>query len=623
MHLRAKQSASTELLKKKPPDKARVSPASSVDAVQDHHASTDLNPTADAANLPMNTAVHYTSHTSTDHIPPAAAANFPLDATVHYTSHATTGHNPSASTAVFVPMDATVKYSTATNTACSTVYSQNAQNAQGLSHNFFSQPTPASSFFGSPTPLASNFHYTSIAMPATQQLTLMQNNFNADKMESDTSSCESFTTISSKRSKRSIGGRRKSQIPKEAIKSPTRFDVQPTPTNTVNHNTININQNSVNRFAPLGSDLDFEYTNQKISNKTVLPKNVRASNGVSRPKKVSCPPIILYNINIKHLVDQLETREPKVSFKIKNVNKSKSKLFIEDMESYSWMMALLKEKKINSYSFTPKDQRQVSLILRGLYYLSDLTDIKSALDVLVPNTISKVSKFSTPFSLKSKIETGLFLISLHPGKKLGDINHIRFVLSQAVLWETPKAKMKEIQCRRCQHWGHVARNCNRKFTCVKCDLDHEPGECLLTRDNNSKPFCNNCKQFGHPANWRGCSAFKNFVSEKKKRLQETLDKKQKASQNVHQAVANLSSVNNNKSFASLFYTPKSNMAPLSKRSPIIEEFLKLADYFMAPEPSPVEQEIQNYLANYKKMPVAQAKAEYLSLFSKIKNSYGP
>ena len=100
-------------------------------------------------------------------------------------------------------------------------------------------------------------------------------------------------------------------------------------------------------------------------------------------------------------------------------------------------MTILKEKKVNSYSFTPKELRKTSLVIRGLYAGIDASDIEKAMQGLVPNVVAKVSKFTTAFSTKNKFDTGLFLISLLPGKGLGDVSHIRYLLSQSIEWEKP------------------------------------------------------------------------------------------------------------------------------------------------------------------------------------------
>lgn len=400
-------------------------------------------------------------------------------------------------------------------------------------------------------------------------------------------------------------------------------------------NTKEVSSNKVavnaNRFAIL-DNLNFNNNvllsgiEKTFSDKIPSPKPLSGSRGVSNSFKVTCPPIILFNVNIKSLVDQLNSMVPKVNFKIKNINKFKSKLFLDSAEAHSEMMTILDEKKVDSYSFTPKEFRQISLVLRGLYFATDLSDLKYELDRLAPGAISKVSKFTTPFSSKNKSDTGLFLISLSPGKKLGDVANIRYVLNQAISWESPKSKSKEIQCWRCQQWGHISRNCNRQFTCVKCGSNHNPGECALGRDENDKPFCSNCKQAGHPANWRGCPSFQNYLLEKKKRLKVAAERNLTAARNVSQAFSN-SKFNQKKSFASLFQSQLHHVAHPQASTPnrptVVEEFLKLSKLFIEPEPSSLEQLLKNFLSSYKSMPISQAKSEFRVLLSRVNSIYGP
>ena len=94
--------------------------------------------------------------------------------------------------------------------------------------------------------------------------------------------------------------------------------------------------------------------------------------------------------------------------KIKNVNKHKSKLYLSDVAVHSEMMSILREKKINAFTFTPKELKQMSLVLRGLYHTTEAEDVKLILDDLVPGVVSKVSKFTTSYSTKNNINTGLF-----------------------------------------------------------------------------------------------------------------------------------------------------------------------------------------------------------------------
>ncbi|KAI8122794.1 Nucleic-acid-binding protein from transposon X-element [Lucilia cuprina] len=258
------------------------------------------------------------------------------------------------------------------------------------------------------------------------------------------------------------------------------------------------------------------------------------------------------------------------------------------------MMALLREKKIKSYSFTPKEFKQISLVLRSLYYKTDVQEIKSALDQLVPDTINNINKFTTALSRKNKVDTGLFLVVLAPGKKLTDISQIKYLLNQTVIWEKPKRKNQEIQCHRCQLWGHVARNCNSDFKCVKCDKSHPPGECELSQIQNSKPTCVNCGEEGHPANWRGCVAYKKYVKGKLERLDKARKDNLLVSRNVSNAIKT-TTVTPGLTFASLFHSNLNNNNSKNRCSPIVEEFLKLSKLFLEPEEPTLEQEIHKFL----------------------------
>ncbi|XP_037805722.1 uncharacterized protein LOC119599871 [Lucilia sericata] len=102
-----------------------------------------------------------------------------------------------------------------------------------------------------------------------------------------------------------------------------------------------------------------------------------------------CPPIVLYNVNVKKLVDHLNDRKLKVVYKIVNSSKSKSKIYFENLSAHLEMMEILRAQNIKSYSFNPPELSRVSVVLRGLYHLRVVSEIKSALDVELPNTLDK------------------------------------------------------------------------------------------------------------------------------------------------------------------------------------------------------------------------------------------
>lgn len=91
-----------------------------------------------------------------------------------------------------------------------------------------------------------------------------------------------------------------------------------------------------------------------------------------------------------------------------------------------------------------------------------------------------------------------------------------------IKWEKFFKRSKPTQCKRCQAWGHAANNCGRKYRCVKCLEQHEPGQCSRKSKVVGQPSCVNCGEIGHPSNSPECESFKKYISKvyKQKREQQ-------------------------------------------------------------------------------------------------------
>lgn len=147
-----------------------------------------------------------------------------------------------------------------------------------------------------------------------------------------------------------------------------------------------------------------------------------------------------------------------------------------------------------------------------------------------------------------------------------------------------------------------------------------PGECNQTKDANSVPVCVNCGEEGHPASWRGCSYYNNYVLNKKQRLREAQNLKTIAKNNVGKYVS--AAINPSKSFASLFH--RNSIEKLEPSRPlIVDALLKLSEFFLEPEELTLEQELDNFLKEYKNKPKSEAKVEFLQLLRKVKSIHGP
>ena len=80
-------------------------------------------------------------------------------------------------------------------------------------------------------------------------------------------------------------------------------------------------------------------------------------------------------------------------------------------------------------------------------------------------------------------------------------------MNSIVKFEPPLVKKEIIQCKRCQRYGHTQKYCNHNIRCVKCAGNHSTDQCTKSPETPAK--CIHC-QGEHPANYKGCSAYKSL-----------------------------------------------------------------------------------------------------------------
>lgn len=130
----------------------------------------------------------------------------------------------------------------------------------------------------------------------------------------------------------------------------------------------------------------------------------------------------------------------------------------------------------------------------------------------------------------------------------------------------------------------------------------------------------NCDQTGHPANWRGCLAYKKYVDSKQKRNAKSAEVRITAQNNVNKALS-FSYLTPGKSFANALKPQSLNKC--SQKPHIVEQFLELATLFLDSEELTLEEEICRFLSQYSKMSKIEAKREFLRLLNKVRNTYEP
>lgn len=67
------------------------------------------------------------------------------------------------------------------------------------------------------------------------------------------------------------------------------------------------------------------------------------------------------------------------------------------------------------------------------------------------------------------------------------------------------------QCQNCQDYGHTRAYCGYSARCVRCSAHHSSSECTKSPDSPAK--CVLCSG-DHPANYRGCSVYKELQRRK-------------------------------------------------------------------------------------------------------------
>lgn len=285
--------------------------------------------------------------------------------------------------------------------------------------------------------------------------------------------------------------------------------------------------------------------NVNVINKVEIEKNVSARNV---NVKIKPPPLVVYSINGKDFSVILSSLIGD-RFAMKTINKNLIKIYTYDLGDFQKVKELLDSQSANYYTFTPKSLVPHNLILFGLDNTFDFNDLKSflantglQLDLLgakqiqlnksIPSSKAWVLKFSNASDVALLLKTS----------KLGPCI-IRF--------EIKHKPRRILQCSNCQRFGHASFNCKMQFRCLKCNLKHSRGECQIIRAEvptnylvgidgdaipNNIPICSNCRQAGHPANFKGCPKYVELVQKIQNRKDKALEKHKLYQRKVEEGV---------------------------------------------------------------------------------------
>ena len=256
----------------------------------------------------------------------------------------------------------------------------------------------------------------------------------------------------------------------------------------------------VNRFNILPHEEDMETEEN-------TPMSRPHTAGTTR-KAHKQPPIYTVDTNINLLINAMSViNMPKTAFTIKEVSKDNHIIYAQSAEHYKAISEMLLANKTQYYTFTPKDLKPKSILIKGIKGNFSLDDIKQELiDLNLPEV--EITNLTKLIYNKTNPESYHYLLQLSTNSKTKELFKIKTLAYQSVRWEHMR-KPSIFQCRKCQRLGHASKNCFLQYRCVKCASSHEPGSCSITNENSKQQLkCANCGQEGHPASYKGCPYIK-------------------------------------------------------------------------------------------------------------------
>lgn len=252
---------------------------------------------------------------------------------------------------------------------------------------------------------------------------------------------------------------------------------------------------SKNRFSPLLTLQDTGETNINTENDSTQQPQVR-------PK---IPPIYVYNISD---YENFHTSLDNITFDNFSIVNTKSalKINLNSIDDYRSVTKHLDETEIEYHTYQLPENKQLSVVIRNLPVNISEACIYNELQDL-NFEVASVTRLQNQF--KSPIPIVAVLLS----KSSTEIFSLNRLLHCIIIVE-PRKPSKDIpQCTNCQRFSHTKKFCHLPSRCVKCAGDHHYSQCQKPTD--APPKCVNCNS-DHPANYRGCTFYKEISRTKNK-----------------------------------------------------------------------------------------------------------
>ncbi|GFW64215.1 nucleic-acid-binding protein from transposon X-element [Trichonephila clavipes] len=170
------------------------------------------------------------------------------------------------------------------------------------------------------------------------------------------------------------------------------------------------------------------------------------------------------------------------------------KLYTDSFNQYHKLSSLLENLKFPHNPITPKTERPIKVVNKGLPLNTKATNIHSDL-IDLGFTVSRVTELVGNISEQL---LPVFSISLPRNLTKAKIFDLKTLSCLSITVEGFERK-GETQCFQCNQFNHTANQCHLTPTCLKCANDHQTRQCQIKRVDTL--FCINCQTYGHMANY--------------------------------------------------------------------------------------------------------------------------
>ncbi|GFY30083.1 nucleic-acid-binding protein from transposon X-element [Trichonephila clavipes] len=246
---------------------------------------------------------------------------------------------------------------------------------------------------------------------------------------------------------------------------------------------INFKVNLSNKF----NALENEVPETPVETITQSPKRTSPTSSATTDTPKLPPPTML------QITDDLRTHLKTLNEKMPAIRTKTAgkyvKLYTDTLPQHHALNKLLEDLKYPFYTFTPKHERPIKVVLKGLPRNTKTTEIHS--DLLdLGFTINKVTQITGNIT---KQLLPVFIISLPRNPTNDKIFDLKKLSYLSIIVEGFESR-GIIQCFQCNQFNHTAEHCHLTPKCLKCGEKHQTRDCQIKKLDT--PFSVNFQAHG-------------------------------------------------------------------------------------------------------------------------------